>query len=122
MAIAGGAIVLTWYLRRTGLGGWIPNGGRFWVIGIAVDLVSLGLLWFTTRRRGGPWVAIPGVGWMLHAVACISSPAPILLRDTAPASIGSLLIKLAEFAALTLLHVTLQFLLPRLFLPKPTDT
>lgn len=122
LAIASAAIVLTWLVRRAGFGEWIPNGGRLWTTGLAVDVASVVLLWFTTRRRGGPWVAIPGVGWMLYAVACISSPTAILFRDIAPASPGCLAVRLAEFAALSLLHLSLQFLLPRLFLPKPTDT
>jgi len=120
--IAVAMIVLAWFLRRAGFGEWIPNGGRFWATGFAVDIASVVLLWFTTRRRTGPWVAIPGVGWILYAIACISSPTALLFRELAPASLGCLAAKLGEFATLTLLHVSLQFLLPRLFLPKPTDT
>lgn len=121
VAAVGLAIGACWGLRRMDWGGWIPDWGRLAIAGIVVDLTSLGLIWYSSRNPKGPLVALPGVGWLLYSIACITAPRALLWNRTPAPELGTLAFKLAEFGALTAVHWLLQFGIPTLFIRKSSD-
>lgn len=86
---------------------------HLWIIGFGIDLVSLFIYTLPslfTKKYSSPLV---GIGWLFYFASCFINGHPYFFKLQASTAFVKSLLKILEFALLTIIHIFFVFLIPR---------
>ena len=111
LAVSCAGIALTVWLHQGGYFPAIRQIQAAWVLGLATNLVSLALMYWTRKQEFG--VGLPFVGTVFYLISSVGFPMPLFF-DGAASQYGSIvLMKCAELLGFVLLELLVSVVFPR---------